>query len=112
MEIFLPDSWVPLNKFDVTVQKVSNALDTTLLLILGESGVLLKCGGPRSSSGFGGGSSAVIWGSDFCAPCRVEKTFFKKKVFFPAALCLKKKVGLFPLKERFFGVPHFNAKFF
>ena len=77
----------------------------------GESGVLLKCGvwwgwwGSSENEGkFGGAALPAEW-----------KKLFKKKVFFPlfcGALRLKKKVGLFPLKERFFGVPHFNAKFF
>ena len=40
VEIFLPNSWVPLKNFDVTVQKVSKRVRKKLL-ILGESEALL-----------------------------------------------------------------------
>ena len=77
----------------------------------GESGVLLGVwwgwwGSSENEGKFGGAA--------FVLPAEWKK-LFKKKVFFPlfcGALRLKKKVGLFPLKERFFGVPHFNGKFF
>ena len=69
----------------------------------GESGVLLGVWwgwwGSSENEGKFGGAAFVLPG----------KKLFLKKSFFPAGFAFKKKVGLFPLKER---RPSFQRKVF
>ena len=80
----------------------------------GESEALLGVWwGWRGSSENEGGHGVLrglFGGAAVALPAKWKK-LFKKKVFL-WGFVFKKKVGLFPLKEQFFGVPHFNAKFF